>query len=50
MKYRKRYLMTAALHSNDVFVYSFKLNGESNLFEVKKLYNIGQDNHRGALR
>ena len=42
--------MAWALHSNDIFVYSCKPNVETNIFEIKKLYNVGHSSHRSALR
>ena len=50
VKYKKSYLLITSLHVNDIHVYSVKPDQTGKLLEAKKLYNLGQDNHRGALR
>jgi U3 small nucleolar RNA-associated protein 12 len=50
LQYKKKYLMLTSLHANDVFIYSCKPVPETGLFEVKKLFNMGHESHRGALR
>lgn len=50
VQYKKKYIMITALHSNDIFVYSCKPDSETGLIQPKKLFNMGQENHRGPLR
>jgi U3 small nucleolar RNA-associated protein 12 len=47
---KKDSLILTALHSNDIIVYSFTHNEDTKVSENKKLFNIGHNCHRGALR
>ena len=50
IKHKKQLRLITALHTNDMFVYSLTLEETTGHFVPEKLFSLGQENHRSALR